>query len=274
MLTTLHRLLRPATVRAKTFAGRMIFRSGIYRRLLRGRAVIVAFHRIDDSYGEDPITCSSHEFEQFVRFFARFFDVIPLTEMLERVANGAEIGSTLTITVDDGYRCSATVAAPILERHGLRACFFVTTGFIGTDWVAWWDRGRGIRTNWMTWDQVRGLRAAGHEIGSHTATHVDLGVVVGEDARSEIAGGSTRLDAELSESSGLFAYPFGGRGQLADENKPLPKELGLRCNVSAYGGTVRSGDDPFALKRTPINHWFVSPYQFGFELVAGYLERD
>lgn len=274
MLTILHRLFRPVTARAKTFAGWMIFRSGIYRRLLRGRAVIVAFHRIDDSYRRDPITCSSQEFEEFIRFFARFFDVIPLTEMLERVANGSEIGSTLTITFDDGYRCSATIAAPILEGHGLRACFFVTTEFIGSDWVPHWDGSRGIQTNWMTWDQVRGLRAAGHEIGSHTATHVDLGVVVGEEARSEIAGGSKRLDAELSESSGLFAYPFGGRRHLADENRSLPKELGLRCNVSAHGGTVRSGDDPFALKRTPINHWFVSPYQFGFELVMGHLEQD
>jgi peptidoglycan/xylan/chitin deacetylase (PgdA/CDA1 family) len=252
----------------------VIFRSGLYRRLLKGRAVIVAFHRVNDAYRHDSITCTSREFEEFVRFFKTYFEVVPLGEMIDRVASGAELGSTLTITFDDGYRGNATIAAPILERHGVRACFFVTSGFIGTDWIPWWDRSGGIKTDWMTWDQIRSLRAAGHEIGSHTATHVDLGAVIGDDAKNEILAGKARLEAELSESSSLFAYPFGGRKHLADENKSLPKELGLRCNVSSYGGTVHSGDDPFALKRTPINHWFASPYQFGFELVAGYLEPD
>src|SRR2546423_11971290 len=124
----------------------------------------------------------------------------------------------------------------------------------------------------MTWDHVRGLRAAGHEVGSHTATHVDLGVVVGEEACREIEAGKRRLEAELSEPADLFAYPYGARENFAAENKDLPRQLGMRCNASAYGGTVSVGDDPFALKRTPITRWFESPYMFGFELVVRHLE--
>lgn len=269
----LHRLVRSAAVWVKTLAGWMIFRSRLYRRLLRGRAVIVVFHRINDSYPNNPITHSRAEFEKFIRFFANFFEIIALTELLARLASGAELGSTLTITFDDGYEGNATIAAPILERHRLRACFFVITEFIGTDHVPPWDHERGITTKWMTWDMVRALRAAGHEVGSHTATHVNLGVVVGGAARREIAVGKARLEAELSEPSGLFAYPYGGRKDLAEENKPLPKELGLRCNAAGYGGTVAIGDDPFALKRTSITKWFASPYHFGFELVTARLEE-
>jgi hypothetical protein len=81
------------------------------------------------------------------------------------------------------------------------------------------------------------------------------------------------LERELGESSGLFAYPYGGKEHLAEVNKPLPKELGLRCNVSAYGGTVSPDDDPFALKRISITKWFSSPYIFGFELVTKRTER-
>jgi peptidoglycan/xylan/chitin deacetylase (PgdA/CDA1 family) len=262
-----------AARRFKTVAGWMIFRSGLYRWLRRDEAVIVVFHRVNDAYPDDPITCTGREFERFVRFFARFFDVVPLTELLRRLANGAKLGAALIITFDDGYQGNATVAAPILERYGVRAVFFVTTQFIGSDYIPWWDRNKKIDTRWMTWDQVRALRAAGHEIGSHTETHANLGITVGDEARSEIGGGSARLDAELGEPSGLFAYPYGGMQDMAEENQTLLKELGLRCCVSAFGGTVRVGDDPFRLKRITMSNWFMSPYHFGFELVAGRLDQ-
>jgi peptidoglycan/xylan/chitin deacetylase (PgdA/CDA1 family) len=126
----------------------------------------------------------------------------------------------------------------------------------------------------MTWDQVRALRAAGHDVGSHTQTHPDLGTIGKEEARLEVSGGSSQLDAELGEHSGLFAYPYGGRKNMSDENQSVVNQLGLRCSLSAYGGTVRAGDDPLRLKRITISNWFVSPYQFGFELVAGSLKAD
>lgn len=269
MLRQLKRLLAD---KVKILAGWLIFRSGLYRRMLRDRAVIVVFHRVNDAYHSDPLTTSRADFGKFVRFFARYFDVISLSALLARLAAGADIGSALTITFDDGYWGNATIAAPILERHGLRACFFVTTGWIGTNHIPWWDQEKSIKTEWMTWDLVRGLHAAGHEVGSHTTSHVNLGLVVGEGARNEIGGGNARLVAELGESAGLFAYPYGGRQHLAEANKCIPKELGLRCNLSAYGGTVSPGDDPFSLRRTAITNWFSSPYSFGFELVTGRVE--
>jgi peptidoglycan/xylan/chitin deacetylase (PgdA/CDA1 family) len=148
----------------------------------------------------------------------------------------------------------------------------VTTGFIGTDRVPDWDRRMNIDTRWMSWDQVRALRRAGHEIGSHTANHVDLGITHGSLARDEIKSGKDRVEAELSEPSKLFAYPFGGKNQMTEQNLSLVRQLGLRCCVSAYGGTVHADDDPLRLRRTTISKWFISPYQFGFELVSGRLE--
>ncbi|MEA2761336.1 MAG: hypothetical protein QOD47_620 [Gemmatimonadaceae bacterium] len=264
----------PVTRRAKAVAGWILFRTGLFKRFRRNEAVIVLFHRVNDAYPNDSLTYSTRNFERFVRFFGRFFDVITLSELLRRLESGADLAGTLAITFDDGYRGNATIAAPILERHGQRACFFVTTQFIGTDHVPWWDAGKKIQVQWMTWDQVRSLRRNGHDIGSHTQTHPDLGVIPKDEARREIAGGSTRLDSELAERSGLFAYPFGGRKNMSEENQAVVKDLGLRCCLSAYGGTVKPGDDPLRLKRITISDWFLSPYQFGFELVTGRANSD
>jgi len=269
----LHSLFDWTSRRAKILVGWVAFTSGLYRRLLRRKAVIVVFHRVNDGYANDPITSSPKEFEGYVRFFSRFFDVVPLSGMLAILAAGDDLGAKLAITFDDGYLGNATVAAPILKRHAAKAAFFVTTGFIGTDRVPVWDKASTIPTEWMNWDHIRGLRDEGHEIGSHTVTHVDLGVTNGRIARDEIAMGKQRVEAELSEPARLFAYPFGGKKQMTEDNLTQVKELGLQCCVSAYGGTVKAGDDPFRLKRTTISRWFASPYHFGFELIAGRLEQ-
>jgi peptidoglycan/xylan/chitin deacetylase (PgdA/CDA1 family) len=270
----LDRLLSWAARRIKALAGWVFFRSGLFRRWRRDEAVIVLFHRVNDAYPSDPLTVTNRAFEEFVRFFGQFFDVIPLRELLHLLEQGEDLKGKLAITFDDGYRGNATMAAPILERHGQRACFFVTTDWMGTDHVAWWDAEKNIKTQWMNWDQVRALRAAGHDIGSHTQTHPDLGVVSPEVARREIAGASARLDAELGQHSGLFAYPFGGKKNMSDANQQVVNGLGLRCCLSAYGGTVRAGDDPLRLKRITITTWFRSPFQFGLEYVTGKLDPD
>ncbi|MGZ4787552.1 MAG: polysaccharide deacetylase family protein [Terriglobales bacterium] len=161
-----------------------------------------------------------------------------------------------------------------MERYGQHACFFVTTDFIGTQYVPWWDAKRNIETRWMTWDQVRSLRRSGHDLGSHTQTHPDLAQLGADEARREIGGGSARLDAELGEHSGLFAYPYGGRANMSEVSQTVVNELGLRCSLSAFGGTVGAGDDPLRLKRITISEWFQTPYQFGFDLVTGRLNPD
>jgi peptidoglycan/xylan/chitin deacetylase (PgdA/CDA1 family) len=43
------------------------------------------------------------------------------------------------VTLDDGYRDSYERAFPILKRHGLKATFFVPTGFIDDRKLSWWD---------------------------------------------------------------------------------------------------------------------------------------
>lgn len=43
------------------------------------------------------------------------------------------------ITFDDGYRDNYEVAFPILKSHGVRAVFFVATGYIDAPRVPWWD---------------------------------------------------------------------------------------------------------------------------------------
>ena len=68
---------------------------------------------------------------------------------------------TVVLTFDDSVASHATFVAPLLKKHGFGATFFITEGFeFTTD-----------KTNYMTWEQIRALDAAGFEIGNHTRRH-------------------------------------------------------------------------------------------------------
>ncbi len=64
------------------------------------------------------------------------------------------------LTFDDGGASAHSRVAPLLEAHGWRGHFFVTTRALGTP-------------DFLTAAEVRDLAARGHVVGSHSASHPD-----------------------------------------------------------------------------------------------------
>lgn len=251
----------------KDFLGRAADATGIYARNFRSKMVIVTFHRVNDWMSQDGITCGIERFERFCEFFQRHFQVLPLSKQIAGCRESQNMGGTLSITFDDGYRDNFEVAAPILRRLGLPATFFVATGFIGTDYAPPWDRHLSRQAGWMDWDQVRSLRQMGFEIGAHTAKHIDMGDANPDAVRQELTACREALQRELGEPPTLFAYPFGGRDNISPASLSLVQEAGFQCCLSACGGVNPPIADPFRLNRISIGSWFSTPYQFGFEVV-------
>src|ERR1035438_1012883 len=65
---------------------------------------------------------------------------------------------SLMITFDDGGKSAVLYTAEMLEQHGWRGHFFVTTDYIGS-------------TAFMTIADLRELRSRGHLVGSHSCSH-------------------------------------------------------------------------------------------------------
>lgn len=258
----------PTRKRIKDMLGRAAEAAGMYAHQFRSKMVVVVFHRVNDRMAEDGITCSSRRFEQFCQFFIEHFRVVPLAEQVAGCREWRDMGGTLSITFDDGYRDNFEVAAPILRRLRLPATFFVTTAFIGTDIAPPWDRHLAERPGWMDWNQLRSLRDLGFDIGAHTDSHVDLGTADPELVRTELITCREKLQCELGTPPRLFAYPFGGRKNISPTSLRLVREAGFECCLSACGGANPPVADPFALNRISINEWFATPHQLGFELVA------
>ena len=252
----------------KGFLGCTAGMVGLLEYGFRSKMMIVTFHRVNDWMVEDGITCETKKFEAFCKYFREHFEVVPLADQVAACRDGRSMGGTLSITFDDGYRDNFEVAAPILRRMGLPATFFVTTGFIGTNFVPTWDQHIEHHQGWMTWDQIRALRAQCFDIGGHTETHIDMGVESAEVIRKELVGSRKTLQAELGESATLFAYPFGGRHNISQASVDLVREAGFECCVSACGGVNPPIADPFHLNRINVGGWFSTPHQLGFEILS------
>jgi peptidoglycan/xylan/chitin deacetylase (PgdA/CDA1 family) len=257
----------PISKRVKAVLGGASGLSGIYARDFRSKMVVVAFHRVNDELPEDGLTCGSAKFEAFCEFFREHFRIVPLSEQVAACRAWKDMGGTLSITFDDGYRDNHEVAAPILRKLGLPATFFLTTGFIGSSITAPWDNGLTPKPAWMTWEQVRSLQAQGFEIGAHTDTHIDMGSAEPEAIRAELRLCREKLERELGGAVSLFAYPFGGTNNISPASLELVREAGFSCCVSCHGGVNPPVSDPFHLARIGIAEWYATPHQFGFELM-------
>jgi len=229
---------------------------------------VVAFHRVTDTLPEDGITRGARAFEQFCQFFRANFQVVTLGDFVARLERRDPVGGMLAITFDDGYLDNFEIAAPVLERLSLPATFFVATRLIDSKAIPWWDAKLPKAPAWMTWQHVRELSRAGFDIGAHTQTHVDLGTVSGGAAEADIEGSRRDLLEQLGREPRHFAFPYGGRANLLEENRRRVMAAGFRCCVSCHGGIVVGEADPFQLPRVPISPWYRTANQFGFEVVA------
>lgn len=259
----------PIRKKLKTAFGRAAGAAGMYTRGFRSKLVIVAFHRVNDRIQNNDLTCGTEKFQQFCEFFAKHFTVIPLSEQIAGCTANKNMGGTLAITFDDGYRDNFDVAAPILRRLRLPAAFFVTTRFIGSQFVPPWDSHLEVQPGWMDWGQVRALVSQGFEIGCHTDSHIDMGTAEAGTVGRELEAAKRKLRDELDSSVRLFAYPFGGRENMCERSRELVREAGFACCLSCYGGVNATHADPFRLNRIPIGNWFATPNQLGYELIAG-----
>jgi len=99
--------------------------------VLTKRLSILAYHRVypvDDP--EFPDRIGVERFDAQMRVLKRFFNVIPMMEAVELIERDRLPPMAAWITFDDGYADNAELALPILEKHGLNATFFISTGFL------------------------------------------------------------------------------------------------------------------------------------------------
>jgi FkbM family methyltransferase len=102
--------------------------------------LILLYHRVaDEPIDAQMLAVSPKNFEDHLKILVKDYRVLPLYELLSEVNQGQLRRDTVAITFDDGYLDVLTNAVPFLEKHGLHATVFVTSGLIGSERGFWGD---------------------------------------------------------------------------------------------------------------------------------------
>lgn len=108
-------------------------------------------------------------------------------------------GAMISFTFDDAWRSQYEEALPILDKHGIRGTFYITTQYFDEN----------AYTGFMTRAMVADLSARGHEIGGHTITHPDLTTLSAGTLDRELGDSKAELEALVGGTVYSLAYPFG-----------------------------------------------------------------
>ena len=105
------------------------------RWLAGRRAAILRYHSVTDdetttlAYLDQGLMVTATAFRAQLRYLRRFYQVIPLDDLVEWLHQGRSLPvGVVAITFDDGYRDNYRLAYPLLRAEGLPATFYVTTG--------------------------------------------------------------------------------------------------------------------------------------------------
>jgi peptidoglycan/xylan/chitin deacetylase (PgdA/CDA1 family) len=108
------------------------------------------------------------------------------------------------------------------------------------------------RRTMLTWDEVRGLAAAGWKIGSHGVSHTIMTQLPYAEACSELRISKRQLEAQIRRPVSHFAFPNGNPEDFNQELIAACAQIGYRSVASCINGLNRPGGDPLCLRRVGV----------------------
>ncbi len=207
---------------------------------------ILCYHRFAEKCDSNLCLSKDSFTAQMAYLKQNGYQVISLAQLQAFLEYRSTIpAKSVVLTMDDAYRSIYDIAYPILKQYGFTATLFVYTEFVQSTSIA------------MTWDQLREMKAAGFEIGSHSISHPDLTLKKdGEDEQTflarvtrELIHSKKILDGQLKQDTVFFAYPYGIYDQQVVQ---LTQRAGYGLGLGIqYGGNPFFAD-PMTLKRNQI----------------------
>jgi peptidoglycan/xylan/chitin deacetylase (PgdA/CDA1 family) len=114
----------------------------LLRNFNKDKLLVVTYHGICKTSYDPPFWTQLPEkvFIGQIKYLSSHYTIISLSEFISCLEEGIDLPERAAlVTFDDGLRNNYTVAFPILVRFGIQATIFLTTDFMGTEKIFWFD---------------------------------------------------------------------------------------------------------------------------------------
>ena len=210
-------MLRRLKFVLKWTLAQFLYVSGLFtllaRRRLRGRAVVLMYHRVltEDaearSWSHPGIVVRAATFANQIAVVRRHFTPLTVDAFVGHLRDGRPFppGACL-VTFDDGWLDTGTVAWPILRDAQVPAVVFLPSDYIGTGAMFWQERLRALLHD--VWHAARADPAFARQVGDVLTAHGYgwlLGVPESDIRMALMDGVLARKYGELDASAALSA---------------------------------------------------------------------
>ena len=115
-----------------------------HRQKNADKAIVLTYHgllpHIPDGIQrfESRNFVTTGQFDEQLQLLMKHYHPLKVEDFYE--GNRQNLAGGFLVTFDDGFRNNLRYAMPILRKHGIQGCFFITTGLIGTKELLWTEK--------------------------------------------------------------------------------------------------------------------------------------
>lgn len=207
--------------------------------------IALLFHDLGEENWPAFRSCIQH-------YRALGYEIVPIDVYVDAHAKGKQLFISFDDNLHDWFR-----ALPLFDELGVRATFYLNTQPI-REWASRSEIERflariaydtSLKT--LSAHEIRVLHGAGHTIGCHTHSHVNLAQLGQAGWDEEILGCKRLLEDIIGAPVDHFSYPFGMRRFFSEPLRAYCIAGGLKTIAAGVPGRLyEPGVCAFDLQRT------------------------
>lgn len=197
--------------------------------------------------------------EQTMNKLSKIVKFIRIEDAVNMICNHETPDEPLVaFTFDDGFDDCYFYLAPVLEKYGINAAFFVNPNYVeGNDqYIEWFNNtpmhNPGKRP--MRWNQLQELNKRGFVIGAHTMDHYLTASNNIEELKHQIVDCKAVIENNLNSPCEYFAWPY---GRLENTNQVAVE---MACETYKYVFSQTNYRHYFSYNGKVINRRHFEPF--------------
>ncbi len=144
--------------------------------------------------------------------------------------------SAVALTFDDGFKGFYDYAFPVLEAYNIDATFYLNSSKLV-------NKGEPRIERYGYWEDFVEMAEAGHEMGSHSATHPDLTAIDANMLHNELANDKAMIESKIPNQKCLtYAYPFCKNNQTVRDSAANYFIAARTCGSVANNWSLQPND--------------------------------